>query len=71
MKMYCEDCKYWREPNRKMGMCTKTINGWKEGIGTMTYVNYVLNDDGWEAGIYTGPKFGCIHFEKENYEKRD
>ena len=56
--MYCEDCKYWREPNRKMGMCTKTINNWREGIGTAL-------DDGWEAGIYTGPDFGCIHFEEE------
>tara|TARA_Y100001951_G_C11200239_1_gene216683 strand:- start:261 stop:497 length:237 start_codon:yes stop_codon:yes gene_type:complete len=54
--MYCEDCNYWREPNNKMGMCLKTIDGWEAGVGTMA-------DLEWEAGIYTGPKFGCIHFK--------
>jgi hypothetical protein len=24
-----------------------------------------VSDDGWEAGIYTGPEFGCVHYEKE------
>ena len=28
------------------------------GVGTMS-------EDGWEGGIYTGPYYGCIHFEKE------
>ena len=54
---YCEDCRFWREPNNKMGMCLKTIDGWEEGVGTMS-------DDGWEAGLYTGPLFGCVHFEE-------
>ena len=57
--MYCEDCKHWQEPNNKMGTCLKTINGWRDGVGTMS-------DDGWESGIYTGPRFGCVHFEEDN-----
>ena len=71
--MYCEDCKHWQEPKsvdsslwdllnilyNKMGTCLKTINGWREGVGTMS-------DDGWESGIYTGPRFGCVHFEEDS-----
>ena len=42
-----------------MGLCIKTIHGWRDGVGTMS-------DDGWEAGIYTGPDFGCVHFEDDS-----
>ena len=42
-----------------MGLCIKTITGWRDGVGTMS-------DDGWEAGIYTGPDFGCVHFEDDS-----
>ena len=55
---YCDNCKYWKEPNNKMGMCLKTINGWEAGVGTMS-------EDGWEGGIYTGPYYGCVHFEED------
>ena len=59
----CINCRYWKEPNNKMGECLKTINGWESGIGTMS-------DSGWEGGMYTGPYFGCIHFEKgENHDR--
>ena len=51
--MYCEDCKHWKQPNHKMGECLKTINDWREGIGTMS-------PNGWEGGMYTGPRFGCV-----------
>ena len=57
--MYCEDCKHWKQPNHKMGECLKTINDWREGIGTMS-------PNGWEGGMYTGPRFGCVHFEEDN-----
>ena len=53
--MYCEDCKYWKEPNKKMGECLKTINDWRDGVATMS-------PNGWECGMYTGPRFGCVHF---------
>ena len=52
----CSSCKYWRLPNNKMGTCLKTIQGWKGGVGTIA-------DFEWEAGIYTGPDYGCIYFE--------
>jgi len=56
----CKSCRFWKEPTNKMGMCTKTINGWREGFGTMS-------EDGWESGIYTGPEFGCIHFKESEF----
>ena len=55
---HCKDCRHWREPNNKMGMCLKTVPEWRAGFGTMA-------EDGWEAGLYTGPLFGCIHFGEE------
>jgi len=39
-----------------MGVCLKTIDDYREGVGIMT-------DDGWESGMYTGPQFGCVHFD--------
>tara|TARA_B110001454_G_C12577571_1_gene374653 strand:+ start:172 stop:387 length:216 start_codon:yes stop_codon:yes gene_type:complete len=66
--MYCEDCKHWKEPDNKMGECLKTINGWREGIASMS-------PNGWECGMYTGPRFGCVHFSASNinlkYNKED
>ena len=61
---YCEDCKHWDKytSNNKMGVCRNTINGWESSVGTMS-------EDGWEGGIYTGPYYGCIHFEKIDAEE--
>jgi hypothetical protein len=42
-----------------MGLCTKTVRD----VGRKGMV--AVSDDGWEAGIYTGPEFGCVHYEKE------
>jgi hypothetical protein len=57
IQVKCENCRFWGKPSNKMGTCLKTIHGWKGGVGTMS-------DEGWEAGIYTGPEFGCIYFEE-------
>ena len=57
--MKCKECVYWEWPDNKMGLCAKTVSDvGREGMVTMS-------DDGWETGIYTGPEFGCIHYEKE------
>jgi hypothetical protein len=61
---FCEDCAWWEPPNNKMGLCLKTIHNYMEGVGIMT-------DDGWEAGMYTGPKFGCVHFEDSEQDIED
>jgi len=53
---FCEDCTHWQPPNNKMGVCLKTIDDYRKGVGIMT-------DDGWESGMYTGPQFGCVHFD--------
>ena len=62
--MYCENCKHWKQPNHKMGECLKTINDWREGVGTMS-------PNGWEGGMYTGPRFGCVHFEEDDREETE
>jgi len=50
---------YWEWPDNRMGLCTKTVRDvGREGVVTMS-------EDGWEAGIYTGPEFGCVHYERE------
>jgi hypothetical protein len=61
---FCEDCAYWQPPNNKMGVCLKTINDYRKGVGIMT-------DDGWESGMYTGPQFGCVHFEDLEEDVQD
>ena len=54
--MTCKECKWWQVPTNKMGMCLKTVHGWRRGFGVMAAE--------WESGLYTGPDFGCIHFEE-------
>ena len=67
--MKCNECIHWEWPDNKMGLCTKTVRD----VGRKGMV--AVSDDGWEvvssseiypyAGIYTGPEFGCVHYEKE------
>ena len=47
-----------------MGLCLKTINGWESAIGTM-------GDEEWESGIYTGPHYGCLHFEERPLTQKE
>ena len=58
-EMKCNECIHWEWPDNKMGLCTKTVRD----VGRKGMV--AVSDDGWEAGIYTGPEFGCVHYEKE------
>jgi|TARA_R110000751_G_scaffold53587_3_gene115954 hypothetical protein len=66
--LVCENCKYWMPVSgmlkrsglvvRKMGTCLKGIHDWESGVGT-------LLEGELSPGIYTGPHFGCVHFEGE------
>lgn len=64
--MHCKDCKYWQSN----GFCDAINNhdpgfGWKQNPDIEFSIKCVVNDDsGLDVWLKTGPKFGCIRFEK-------
>lgn len=68
--MKCKDCAYWSQttnlralPNI-VGDCSnqKFVTGYSMKLKSSDEV-LIENDEGW--GFFTGPDFGCIHFEKK------
>ena len=67
--MFCKDCSYWKK-NTRLGECQS--KKWKRGYwqtpGDIANDEIILEDDeGW--GCFTGPEFGCIHFQKKTPNK--
>lgn len=75
---YCKDCKYWAKlggrgdeiTGRSICMNDKIKNAMdckygdeKEGDGLVWHCGIVAIDKG-DIDIFTGPYFGCVHWEK-------
>jgi hypothetical protein len=72
----CDKCKYWSAPkvpySRQIfnGECAHSkfvYSSIYKGIETETPEDGLMywDYDDYSASFYTGPKFGCIHWEKE------
>ena len=66
----CDECRYWERNNeekrRDMKSCIhpKMLKGYGiKAEQVMPDGIIVENDEGW--GFFTGPKFGCVHWESE------
>ena len=63
--MYCRDCQYWRKlKEEEFGDCSNNHFIYDDVCGKtpqdgLGYTDY----EGYSAQFWTGPDFGCIHFE--------
>lgn len=69
--MFCKDCKYWEHTGDQYGKrwneCNKAswVNAGEDQASDVLGVYADASDDtGLQAGLITGPNFGCIHFLK-------
>jgi hypothetical protein len=67
--MYCGDCKYWENHTDMWNKSWNTCEAAKwvdrdEKIGENEFAVYAdcADDHGLNAGLKTGPMFGCIKF---------
>lgn len=71
----CDGCRFWTQQHDgayPLGACDcpKFIRGYGDfDLAIILDGVRVEDDEGW--GFYTGPKFGCVHWEKLNAEKAD
>ncbi len=78
----CKTCKWWSKKNPHWGMMQGNVNLhlrvclWERCDDTWRTQDAVCTLD--SEGIYTGPNFGCIHYEETqkegeatNYDKDD
>ena len=70
----CKDCRYWAD---------RKSEGWQSELGDCYNNSFIeqgvcdpsadslvyYDHEGYSAGFYTGPDFGCRHFEKVKHGK--
>jgi hypothetical protein len=68
---YCKNCKFWKhhenDYGKKWNSCE--VAGWGErgdkfSSDALAIFVHVHDDSGLEAGLMTGPEFGCIKFQE-------
>lgn len=71
--MYCKDCKYWHKEQEYGGKSWMTCGAVEvfvereDDIGEAGFALYASawDDSGLDAGMKTGPLFGCVKFEQK------
>lgn len=64
----CRNCKFWG--HYRKGECDRVDGLFPDNpAASFDIVTHVLDDSGLNAGLVTGPDFGCIHFAPRKARK--